>query len=576
MLKAIINHGLLLLLLSTLLCLIGCRSPEEKRAQQLDTARELTAEGAYDEALEILEKLAVEYPNDGELLAAIGRIYAKSGDDTMAAFFLEQAHLQQPENVELLYETYQALRAADQPSGDSLAKLAGLSPESMTDELWIRLGAYRAQNNETESALRAYLRGADLEDRKPDSETAAAIGQLFARVGNLPQAENWLEVAADSDDPNALTALFGLLEIQLRQKRWADAESTIARLDKQFPGAVNASQWQQARLELERWRAAQEAMKAKLAEAEAKKKAEEEAAKKAAEAAEQTEATEQTVEVVEDGTSGENGAASAEAEGGKAQIVADLEAAEAMANQPAIEATGDEPDVDESAKNTIAFNPDIAIEPADPEFSFNVTFDQEALGAGTSYEVATTTQSPTVEASVSAASLPPAESPAPEENFAPPESPKTLEELLADAETAEIDRDYKSAIRKYWAAISIANNRADVWNLLSRAYLIDGQRKNAETAALEAIRLEPNEVAYTLDYLRVAQRTKPPEQFLSYLETAYDRFPASPEITLSLARAHERISQDRRTASNLYQRFIDIAPNHPLVPEARDAIARLR
>ena len=122
----------------------------------------------------------------------------------------------------------------------------------------------------------------------------------------------------------------------------------------------------------------------------------------------------------------------------------------------------------------------------------------------------------------------------------------------------------------------MVNNRPDIWNLLSRAYLIDGQSENAETAALEAIRLEPDEVAYTLDYLRIAQRTKTPDQFLSHLETAYDRFPASPEITLSMARAYERIQQDRPTARRLYQRFIDIAPNHPLVPEARDALTRLR
>jgi len=60
------------------------------------------------------------------------------------------------------------------------------------------------------------------------------------------------------------------------------------------------------------------------------------------------------------------------------------------------------------------------------------------------------------------------------------------------------------------------------------------------------------------------------------LETAYERFPASPEITLTLARAHERISRNNVVARNLYQRFIEIAPNHPLVPEARQAAARLR
>ncbi|TVP79561.1 MAG: hypothetical protein EA353_05855, partial [Puniceicoccaceae bacterium] len=157
----------------------------------------------------------------------------------------------------------------------------------------------------------------------------------------------------------------------------------------------------------------------------------------------------------------------------------------------------------------------------------------------------------------------------------PGATPRSIEELLAEAEMAELDRDFRTAIRKYWAAISISNNRAEVWNLLSRAYLIDGQLDNAETAALESVRLAPREVAYTLDYLRVAQRSKTAEAFLSDLETAYDRFPSSPEITLSLARALERIAEDSATARNLYLRFIDIAPNHPLVPEARAAVARL-
>jgi hypothetical protein len=90
------------------------------------------------------------------------------------------------------------------------------------------------------------------------------------------------------------------------------------------------------------------------------------------------------------------------------------------------------------------------------------------------------------------------------------------------------------------------------------------------------VRLSPKEVAYTLDFLRVAQRSRPAKEFLAQLETAYDRFPSSPEITLSLARAHERISKDEFVARNLYLRFIDIAPNHPLVPEARQAAERLR
>ena len=497
----------------------------------------------------------------------MGRIYESDGDHSMAAFFLEQAHLQNPEDVELLYQTYKSLEAAGQPSGPILEKFAALSPESMTDALWVKIGEYRNSNNQTEAALEAFLKGVNPDEQKPDPETAATIGQLFAKLGNLPQAASWLEIAADNDDPSALTALFGLLEIQLRQKQWVEAEATIARLEKQFPGAVEASQWKQASDELKKWRVAQDEMKAKLAAAEeAKKKAEEEAAQAAAVAEEVTDvdaaAAETTEEVAE----------------GKAQVVADLEAAEAMANQPALEeqvsaetaeaiAIEDAP----AESKAITFDPNIAIEPADPDLTFSVDFDEETNAAETSYTVETSDE-PSIEA---AEPTPPTVVEEAPPAIRPAEQPKTLEELLAEAETAEIDRDFKSAIRKYWAAISIANNHADVWNLLSRAYLVDGQLQNAETAALESVRLAPNEVAYTLDFLRVAQRSRAPEQFLAQLETAYDRFPSSPEITLSLARAHERISKDTFVARNLYLRFIDIAPNHPLVPEARAAVDRL-
>ncbi|PXA04580.1 hypothetical protein DDZ13_05235 [Coraliomargarita sinensis] len=576
MFNATLKRILFILLIATMAGLAGCSSPEEKRAQQINQALELSSQGNNAEALQILESLTEQYPNDAEILQAIGGIYTSEDDHTMASFYLEQAHLQNPEDVELLYQAYQSLEAAGQPSGQSLEKLAKLSPETMSDELWVSLGAYRAGNNQTEAALDAYLKGVNPEKKEPAPETAAAIGQLFARLGNNAQAAEWLEIAADNDAPSALTALFGLLQIQLSQKEWAQAEATIARLNKQFPGAVEASQWKQASDELKRWRAAQEKMKAELAAAEeAKKKADE--AEKEDEVVEVANADSEAPEQTE-------GAASTEetTDSGKAQVIADLESAEALANKPAEEAepggqAGPDPtavaeETPDEAK-TIAFDPNIAIQPADPDFDISVSFDEQASAPETSFSTEPGADIATAEAIEPAEPIDPVEA---TPTIRPAEQPKTLEELLAEAEAAEVDRDYKSAIRKYWAAISIANNRADVWNLLSRAYLIDGQLQNADTAALEAVRLKPKEVAYTLDFLRVAQRSRPAKEFLAQLETAYDRFPSSPEITLSLARAHERISKDKFVARNLYLRFIDIAPNHPLVPEARQAAARLR
>ena len=557
MLNANFKSVFLITLITISVWLAGCKSPEEKKAAQIKDALSLSEKGSNAEALKMLEELATQYPDDIVILKSIGLIYKADGDAGMASLFLEQAYLQSPDDNELLFQTYQSLDAAKQPANHLLEKLAERAPEAMTPELWTRLGQARQAANQVQPALDAFLKGVDPDKAKPAPESAAAIGQLFVKVGNLPQAESWLKMAADSDDPNALTALFDLLEINLRQNNWADAEATIAQLDTQFPGAVEASQWQQARQELVRWRESQEEMKATLAKAQANKKAIETEARAATVEIE----TSQVVKSDED-----SGGSETVITEDKAQIIADMEAAEAMADAPAIEIAEEADDLIEDNKS-IASDPSITLDTTDPKTTAEVDYSQVATVEETAVEQAPTPiveAFPTSEAEPTTVTLPPSS------------PPQTVEELMADAETATLDRDFKSAIRKYWTAISIANNRAEVWNLLSRAYLVDGQLNNAETTALEAVRLEPRRVTYTLDYLRVAQRSLAPEDFLAELETAYARFPVSPEITLSIARGHELISQDRSAARNLYLRFIDIAPNHPLIPQAQNAVARLR
>ena len=108
------------------------------------------------------------------------------------------------------------------------------------------------------------FKGVDYETTTPSPEVAASIGQLFAKTGNLSQAKIWLEIAVSNGGPDSLTALFELLEINLRQQDWPSAESVITELDAQFPGAIDASAWKETRQEIVSWREAQNAMKAEL------------------------------------------------------------------------------------------------------------------------------------------------------------------------------------------------------------------------------------------------------------------------------------------------------------------------
>jgi Flp pilus assembly protein TadD len=567
MLKVNFKSVFFIALITTSIWLMACSNPVEKRAAQIKDALSLSEKGSNEEALKILEGLATQHPDDIEILKSIGKVYSADGDASMASLFLEQAYLQSPDDTELLFQTYLSLDAAKQPAGHLLEKLAEQKVEAMTPQLWTRLGQVRQRANLLQPALDAYLKGVDPDKAKPAPETAAAIGRLFVKVGNLAQAESWLKMAADNDDDsNALTTLFGLLEINFRQKDWAGAEATIAQLEKQFPGAVEASQWEQARKELTRWRKSQDEIKSKLAKTQADKKT--------AEAELNTDTAEEEATQVLESDQNSKGNETALTES-KSQIIADMEAAEAMADAPAIENT-EEANVTVGQDNkAIVSDSSITIEPADPMTTVEVSSDQASKAEETTFVVdADTTIEPAPTPIVE--DFPTLEAEPEPTALSTSIRPLTVEELLADAENATLDRDFKSAIRKYWTAIGIANNRAEVWNLLSRAYLVDGQLNNAETTALEAVRLEPRQVNYTLDYLRVAQRSQAPEDFLAELETAYARFPTSPEITLSIARGHERISQDRPTARNLYLRFIDIAPNHPLIPEAQKAVARLR
>ena len=58
-----------------------------------------------------------------------------------------------------------------------------------------------------------------LNDKKPPVDVATAIGLLFKKLDNLPQAERWLKIAAENEDLNALPAQFALLEIYLNRKQ---------------------------------------------------------------------------------------------------------------------------------------------------------------------------------------------------------------------------------------------------------------------------------------------------------------------------------------------------------------------
>ena len=145
---------------------------------------------------------------------------------------------------------------------------------------------------------------------------------------------------------------------------------------------------------------------------------------------------------------------------------------------------------------------------------------------------------------------------------------------LALARQARERGDVEEAARLYRRALG-ERVSAELWNEYSVFSMEIGQPQQAFAASLEAMRLDPQSLPYAMQYLNVAQEVQSPPRFLQELVQMRDRFPASPDLTLALARAYWRISNNSRNARLLYDEFQQMAPAHPQAAQARAERAQL-
>jgi tetratricopeptide (TPR) repeat protein len=147
----------------------------------------------------------------------------------------------------------------------------------------------------------------------------------------------------------------------------------------------------------------------------------------------------------------------------------------------------------------------------------------------------------------------------------PPPEPTTFEKAM-DARDA---RDFDLAIPLFWRAVQEDSENPEVWSELSSTYLMEGDPENAEIAILEARRRDPANIEYTLDYLKVVEKSSSRARYMEELETAYLRAPNSPDIVLAMARAHSQQGGNSANSAFFYREFLEMAPGHPEVITAR-------
>ncbi|MCC5805311.1 MAG: tetratricopeptide repeat protein [Opitutales bacterium] len=165
--------------------------------------------------------------------------------------------------------------------------------------------------------------------------------------------------------------------------------------------------------------------------------------------------------------------------------------------------------------------------------------------------------------------------PAPREETAA-RAPAPTTDALDRARRLLEEGDATAAVSAFREALRDDRDNPEVWMGLSEAQLRAGQADWAQASASEAVRRNPSNPVYTMQFLRAAHQSLPPERLIREIERARDRFPESPDINFALARAYDEVGNDPRSARVYYRRYLDLAgPEHPRRSHAEAALRRL-
>jgi len=127
------------------------------------------------------------------------------------------------------------------------------------------------------------------------------------------------------------------------------------------------------------------------------------------------------------------------------------------------------------------------------------------------------------------------------------------------ARVALIDSKYTLALMHARDALKDDSRNSSAWALCSQAHFQLGEIDAAEMTILEAIRHQPMDNEFRIEYLRIARETLPSDRYLQELEKAREIFPDSVEILWELARRYHLIEKMPVTASILYRKVIEVA-----------------
>lgn len=544
-------------------------------AEGLAEAEQRRAGGDIPGALQELDALLQHYGDDRSLLETLAFVHAEAGNHAMAAFYFNEL-AQGPEGM----SEYSLMAAQSLIEGEDLigaidAYESYLQNHPEDSAAHASLAALLQQQGRLTDALVPALESYRL---LPSASQAIQLGNLYLEVENLPQARQWYRIAEERDEGQRAEALLGQLQVHLRSRRFSEARELIRTLDQEFPGRLDVSPVAHARTQLDQWE------------------------QRRAELQRETERIAPTREPVpttaarirsQDTTLQPNPtpdapdqSAAKETSDDAASVAAVADSIAAPTTTPTAQSTVNTEPTSEVAETT---DPSWTIAPALPEAEAEdkmsaVIKRENALQNADSAEdkpesppgdqAATSATSAT---NTSAADEPAPVSTEPEPSTAtPPPAPPSPQDIFLAAQNAAADGDHAKARELLRSFLKERPEDAAAWSALSDAHFALQEFEWSETTALEAIRRDRENVLYTLQFLKAAQKTMEPPQFLNELRKARRNFPNYPDITLAVARGYRTIARNYRNAAALYEEFLRQAPDHPQAGQAREELATVR
>jgi tetratricopeptide (TPR) repeat protein len=520
-------------LLASLGFILGCGKKEITEAEVLETARMQADAGGYTPAIATLENYLTDHPGAFAVIDALAFTALEAGDQALAALYFQRAAEVDPSQPEYLLLAANAMADGGDNSGAAAAYREYLTVRPADSGAWVQLAELNANLGNRSAALDAYLQANRIQ---PSGAVQVAIGQNYLAAGNLAQSQIWFATAAQAEDEARPAALLGLLEIALRANRYTDAQALIQTLDTEAPGYLDESHLAQSRADLAAWQ------------------------RKQNEAAEAVAALNNRPQNTAQSGSSPSPDTSNQSSGTASTEVADADRAT------------EESTTAEASASTQATTPDsggpVAATTDPTEASAEVTNEDEA-----DKDLAVTdVEADTAEEAETATNETIAPSSGVTEVFRSPR--RTYEEFVSLARAQVMDGEFSEAIRNFQRALARQNSDPEIWLELSEAQFQAGENVRAPASASEAVRRAPNNPKYFLQYIRVSAPTNPLARTIRELEAAQNRFPESPAVALTLARAYED-QGSLNYARRMYEIFLTLASsNHPDRPEVEARLGR--